>query len=332
MQYEYYYMRLSKSEKDIYKELHEGVKEFKPLVSFKKHDGVNYDRVVRALEFDHPELYYWDSRVVKSKTRGNDAALKIDYFIEQNEVNRNAPKVEKGITSILGKCNSQFGSEYDRFKSIYDCMVRNINYVNAIGNSDRDSAYAHTILGVFEKHSAVCDGISKAFKLVLERAGIDCIVVLGAKRTEGTISDGHAWNIIWIDDKPCHVDLTWAIEQSKNGTVNHDYVGLTDKQITKDHSIDSLLTVPKCKTDEFDYYVRNNAVIKSEDALRKYLKANASKKPFEINVRLVFECNLQEIEKKATDYIVAHYVIKSQHIKLTTKRRDEQGILVIAGE
>ncbi len=332
MQYEYYYMQLSKQERVIYRKLHEGIKKYKDLVVFDTPIYIKNDRVIRALEYDHPELYYWDFQLLKTKTRGSETAIKLDYFINREEANKNAPRIEQGIISILDKCNSQYDSEYDRFKSIYDCMARNIDYKNETGNLAASIVHDHTILGVFEKKRAVCDGISKAFKMVLERAGIDCIVVSGARKENGAQKDGHAWNVVWIDDIPCHVDLTWAIEQSNSKSINHDYVGLTDNQIAKDHSIDSLLSIPKCQNEELDYYIRNKAALRRPEELPQYLMEHAKEKPFEINIRLDFECNMEEMEKKAMDFVLTHFVIQGQHVRITTKRRDEQRVLIMAGE
>lgn len=180
----------------------------------------------------------------------------------------------------------------------------------------------------------MCDGISKAFKLVLERSGIDCIVLQGEKKENTGTSGAHAWNIVYIgDSQTCHVDLTWAVENSSMGKVNYDYVGLTDAQIQKDHQMKNLMDVPKCENEEFDYYVRNKAVVRSVDELQRYLQRHANTKPFEINVRLDFTCNIKEMAKKASDYVVKHFVIAGGcvDIKVDSQYREGQNILIMTG-
>ncbi len=334
MQYEYYYQELDRREKQVYRGLMEAISKHESMAVVENGGALaSVNRVVRALDYDHPELYYWDCRNIVIKTRGNQMAIKLDYYLNKEEISKNKPKIERGIAEILGKCKSQYDSEYDRFKSIYDCMVRNLEYEYSADNGkDIESVfYPHTVLGVFARKRAVCDGISKAFKLVLEKSGIDCIVVRGTKREQGADKEGHAWNIVWIDDKPCHVDLTWAIEQSNKKVINNDYVGLTDKQIQKDHGIDNVLKVPKCNSEELDFYIRNNAVIKRESDLPLYLKKHAEHKPFEINVRLDFQCNMEDMEKKAVDYVITHYVLGNQHVKITSHYREDQNNLIMTG-
>ena len=294
------------------------------------------NRIVKALELDHPELYFWDNRKVITRTRAGKMELKLDYYWDKAEIERNAPKIEKGIRAILSKCEDDFDTDYNRFLSIYSCMARNIkyDYKKADSEDTQDIAYAHTILGVFAKQTAVCDGISKAFKMVLEKSGIDCIVVQGEKVGVIDKTQAHVWNIVYIGEKQtCHVDLTWAIENSTINRVNYDYVGLTDAQIQKDHRLNNIMVTPKCDNEEFDYYIRNKAVVTNVAELQKYLQIHANSKPFEINVRLDFNCDIKEMAQKASDYVVKHFVISGScvDIKVDSQYREGQNVLIMTG-
>ncbi len=336
MQYEYYRKGFSRIEREVYRAIENGLDKHEPYVSFELISMEQLNKIVKAIEYDHPELYFWDNRKIQTKIKAGQMALKLDYYWSKAEIEKNAPKIEKGIRAILGKCNGGYDTEYDRFLSIYSCMARNLRYDHEHVNSTEtsDVTYAHTILGVFAKQSAVCDGISKAFKLVLERSGIDRIVVQGEKKDNTGISGAHAWNIVYIgDSQTFHVDLTWAVENSGVGKVNYDYVGLTDAQIQKDHQMKNLMDVPKCDNEEFDYYVRNKAVVRSVDELQRYLQKHANTKPFEINVRLDFTCNIKEMAQKASDYVVKHFVIAGGcvDIKVDSQYREGQNILIMTG-
>ena len=108
---------------------------------------------------------------------------------------------------------------------------------------------------------------------------------------------------------------------------------LTDAQIQKDHQMKNLMDVPKCDNEEFDYYVRNKAVVRSVDELQRYLQKHANTKPFEINVRLDFTCNIKEMAQKASDYVVKHFVIAGGciDIKVDSQYREGQNILIMTG-
>lgn len=331
MQYEYYYSKLPVMERKIYRTLYNAIKKYKSEVTLAVTLNLHLGRIVRAIEYDHPELYYWNCQKIQLVTSVIGMTVQLKYYFEYAEVLQNAIKIDQGVKAILSKCKNGEASETERFMSIYECMARNISYdfARADVSKNEDMLIAHTIYGVFAKHKAVCDGISKAFKYVLERSGIDCIVVFGKKENS---REDHAWNIVWINDKPCHVDLTWAVKNSDKKKINYDYVGLTDKQIEKDHTIAIELTIPECNDEKNDYYIRNNTAMKNERDLQLYLQNNARTKPFEINVRLDFPCKVEDIAKKAEEYIVEHYVLNGQHIKVDVQYREGQNTLVLIGK
>lgn len=63
------------------------------------------------------------------------------------------------------------------------------------------------------------------------------------------------------------------------------------------------------------------------------MQTHANTKPFEINVRLDFECNIKEMSKKASDYVIKHFVISGScvEIKVDSQYREGQNILIMTG-
>jgi transglutaminase/protease-like cytokinesis protein 3 len=53
---------------------------------------------------------------------------------------------------------------------------------------------------------AVCNGYANAFKIMLDLAGIDNIIITGTVKTSKI---GHAWNLIKIGGSYYHADATW---------------------------------------------------------------------------------------------------------------------------
>lgn len=129
------------------------------------------------------------------------------------------------------------------------------------------------------------------------------------------------------------IALKLSIDDTVDLLARAEYVGLTDAQIQKDHQMKNLMDVPKCDNEEFDYYVRNKAVVRSVDELQRYLQKHANTKPFEINVRLDFTCNIKEMAQKASDYVVKHFVIAGGcvDIKVDSQYREGQNILIMTG-
>ena len=67
------------------------------------------------------------------------------------------------------------------------------------GSIPRDS---YTAYGALVKRSAVCQGYSLAFELLMQQLGIPCVIV-------ESDSMNHAWNAVQLDGTWYHVDVTW---------------------------------------------------------------------------------------------------------------------------
>jgi transglutaminase/protease-like cytokinesis protein 3 len=81
----------------------------------------------------------------------------------------------------------------------------------ADGSTPENDAWAHNILGVFEKKTGVCEAYSKTFQLLLNYCGVDNIYVTGYA------TEPHAWNLAKMDDGSWYwFDLTWDDKSDTN--------------------------------------------------------------------------------------------------------------------
>jgi transglutaminase/protease-like cytokinesis protein 3 len=117
-------------------------------------------------------------------------------------------------------------SELERELVLYDHLVDNTRYdlqnywTNAIPSGSA-SVYGVLINGI-----GVCDGYAKAFEYLMHQVGIECMYVLGDEMY-------HAWNIVGIDGRYYHVDVTWAVPGKR-----YAFFNLTDEQMARTHSWD----------------------------------------------------------------------------------------------
>ena len=95
--------------------------------------------------------------------------------------------------------------------------------------------YSHEIIGALGNGVAVCEGMAKAVKILCDELGIWCIVALSDANPDKGIKYRHAWNVIRIDGKYYHLDVTFDNTLSRDDAVRYDYVNLADKQIFRDH-------------------------------------------------------------------------------------------------
>lgn len=93
---------------------------------------------------------------------------------------------------IIAKC------EYDNAAAAELVEFYKRNGDNAVPPWDE----AHNAYGAIVTGNAICQGYTEAYKYLLCKVGIESIVC------RSTLLN-HIWNILYIDGKPYHVDVTW---------------------------------------------------------------------------------------------------------------------------
>lgn len=182
-------------------------------------------------------------------------------------------KIQTILQKILSKVNGS--TDYERELSLHDILVRNVLYDHvAANNLDAYANRSNTILGVLFYKSAVCEGIAKTTKLLLNALNIKCVVVTGkASRPDdpapGDVS--HAWNLVKIGDRPSWLDVTWDVNLSGKSCIRHDYFNLSDAQIARDHVADGVF--PACPAADMDYYTHTGTILRRKEDLQRLLSA-----------------------------------------------------------
>ena len=93
----------------------------------------------------------------------------------------------------------------------HDAIIEAIDYAyEKDGTTPEDAAWAHNILGVFEKGSGVCESYARTYQLLLNVRGIENVFVIGVGGDAMSGYENHAWNLVKMDDDNWYwCDLTW---------------------------------------------------------------------------------------------------------------------------
>lgn len=81
------------------------------------------------------------------------------------------------------------------------------------------SVIKHTAYGAFGKRASVCQGYAMAYMYLLQRIGIKNYYC-------SSEALNHGWNIIYINNKPYHVDVTW--DDRAWGSSGRGFIGRVD--------------------------------------------------------------------------------------------------------
>lgn len=217
-----------------------------------------------AYKNDHPEAFWLDSTYDYYHDNGK-TSIKI-LFVMENEELENAKKTfDAELESILDNAPKN-ATDYELELYFNDYLVDNCKYNKLASKVSTRVANEGSAYGAIVDKKAVCEGYARAFQLLCNSAGIDCVNVMGE-------ADGvtHQWNCVKISDEWYHVDVTWNDPGDEEGWVQYDYFNVTTEQISNDHTLRELYSeaqidpdaeyatiynifVPECTSTEYNYY------------------------------------------------------------------------------
>lgn len=291
-QYRYYFERCDAMEQKAYGALLDGYLKQKKEIRVWVANIDSLWEIHQAICFDVPEVFF-----VKKIQASMNPVLGITTVFPEYRFN------DKNCADILAQLESSIDifvrrikmlSEHEKVKQIHDFLIRSVTY------KDVDAPYSHEAPGALLYGIAVCEGISKAFKYISDRAGIKVIVAVG--KSSSTDNDtGHAWNIVYVDNLAYHLDVTFDYSMSKDSITRYDYYLLSDTQIKVDHTFSGL---PECSTD-FEYYEQIRCFAPNKKILRRLIADKLKPgKPFVFKAP-VLSGNKEEIVDTITSAVSA---------------------------
>ncbi len=274
----FYYNSLSSENKKIYTAIANGIKKFNKSIALKEYEIIDndttmsdIDKSMQAFFADHPEVFYVSSKytVLTKTTAFNEyVELELEYTLS------NSSELDTKISEIENKINEyiEYTKGKDDFESeliLHDMLGKNVKYYE-YNDVELVPQECHTIYGAFLSNQSVCDGFSKALQILLDRKGIESIIVFGNLENEA-----HAWNLVNLNNSWYHLDLTSdkSIKDISENIVLHTYFNLTTNAIKGTHTIDSEEILPISNNEEYNYYIKKNKVLKFEDVFMKKFKS-----------------------------------------------------------
>lgn len=286
----YYYQQLNQKEKAIYQAFYKGVmshQDIIPVPAKGKLSDETFNRVFMAMTRDNPLIFFLNQSACSwASDKFSHVAICPQYFFSEKKVKEYKRKIEGVVNQLIADLRLLEGTDYDKEKKVHDWMCQNIEY--DFDGSDLKQPVrliaSHNIIGVFAHHKAQCEGIAKAAKVLLNAVDVKCIVATGESDTNHQ-NERHAWNVVDVEQKPYHLDITWDIGASdrKNGTIAYDYFNLTDEWIMRDHKAEDVL--PKCCDLSENYYIKNQLAFNTKAKLYRYIDSALEQRIYEFDFR-----------------------------------------------
>lgn len=187
-----------------------------------------------AFYADHPEIFWVDfSKLAMRTTQGNDGKhvtigsgrnanylnegfknqQAVGYAVE--EFNSRVNEIAKGANALTEPLNGSLQAA--KVKYVHKEINENVTYrledfaypgdsldsatmIDKNGDVFNNAPLLGTPYGVLVRKQGVCEGYARAFKTVMDKLGINCILVQGAHQYSGEVAVAHMWNYVEITD------------------------------------------------------------------------------------------------------------------------------------
>ena len=101
-------------------------------------------------------------------------------------------------------------SDYDKIKLFHDYIINNTSFdLETAHNDTRNQTKSHTAYGLITNHKAICGGYSDIMSIYLYLLNIPNYRIS---------TNDHVWNLVFINNKWYHLDLTWDDPVTSDGT------------------------------------------------------------------------------------------------------------------
>ncbi len=218
-----------------------------------------------------------------SYTTGNTLFIKMDininYRFPRKTLLRYLSETENKAAWIINTVITPDMNDYLKEIALHDYIVNHACYddINFQNNTVPNESY--TPYGILIKGTGVCEGYAHTMKLLLNKAGVECILVYG--KADG---EEHAWNIVKIDNQYYHLDATWDDPAGVDRSTYY-YFNLSDKMIAVNHNWDKDL-YPQCTSTKHNYYRINDLWVENMTECQKRIENALANHEERINLKV----------------------------------------------
>lgn len=170
-----------------------------------------------AFYADHPEIFYVNFQILTIRITkdmnnnyhaylgsGRHANYYIEGFNNEQEVENAITEFDSVVNEIVEKANNVEVEENEnrvaqQIKLVHNEIIKNTGYRLESDCVPGNEGFISTPYGALVKQEAVCEGYARALKTVLDKVGINTILVQGTHQSDGAAAVPHMWNYVEIE-------------------------------------------------------------------------------------------------------------------------------------
>lgn len=251
---------------------------------------VNYDSD-KALKDDY--VFPIDKRTISVNVQTTDQLFYVAQlgYKPVPTVNSRAATYYNYAKRMLKSILTEDMSEVEKAHAIYDWIMWRVTYdtpsteLSSLAQSVKHKAYYIEGVLTDSEFFAVCDGMSKAYALLANMVGLDCVRVVGDAGRNGN-TGGHAWNKVRIGSEWYIVDCTWGQSEQLVGTTSkelegHSYFLLTDEEVKNTHFENNSAIYPRTPSKPYNFF--NTKFIYNDNEIDYYIDSTGAAQTRELD-------------------------------------------------
>lgn len=189
------------------------------------------EETIEAYKNDHPEVFWLSSTFYYTENPSdNNTIIQLEYNMDSSKLESAKPEFENALKVALDGAPDD-ATDYELELYANDYLVDNCVYDKEAVESKEILGNENDAYGALVDKKAVCEGYSRAFQLLCNRLGIDCINIAGT-------ADGvaHAWNNVMLDGEWYEVDVTWNDTDGETEFPIYGYFNLPSDKFSESHN------------------------------------------------------------------------------------------------
>lgn len=232
-------------------------------------------------------------------------------YLEKNEsliTDSKELEIYNECVRLIKKLITEDMTEYEKELAIHNYIITHAQYdLDELSPFKEVSEDSFTPYGILFNKKGVCLAYTRTFQLFMDMLGIECITV----HSTANDYEEHAWNMVRLDDRWYHVDVTWDDPIPDNGpNPVYNFFNVTDEIMVVSHQWDAS-QFPKADSTAYNYYVMVNMIAENQQQFEEILlkEINDGKTIVSVLVKNDFKASfnfLSAFDKKASSYSVKY--------------------------
>ena len=181
-----------------------------------------------AWDLEHPEAWYVDSSYFSLRaTQDSNKNYHIyigpgrsdNYYVQGVKNSDDVIRKTNELNTIVNEIASgAAGTDIEKIKYVHKRIINTISYRFENECTNGNEGYVRTAYAL-ATNEGVCEAYSRSMQLILQKLGINCVLVHGVQ-TSGE-PEAHMWNAVKINGEWYVIDATWddPIVLDKNGKI-----------------------------------------------------------------------------------------------------------------